>query len=135
MTRAVAQAPEESMENVFTITFVESDANAGQSKVRLESGEELFVPYLPSPANKNLQISISGEDILIGTKRPEGISAANVLPGTIVRIAILAGQAIITMSAGAEFHVRLTASAVARLSLVEQLPVFLIMKTRSFRFL
>jgi molybdate transport system ATP-binding protein len=134
-TRAVAEAPEERMENVFKVTLVESDAKAGQSKVRLESGQELFVPYLAVAANKILQISISGEDILVGTKRPEGISAANVLPGTIGRIAIVGGQAIVTVSAGAEFYVRLTASAVARLSLVEQLPVFLIMKTRSFRIL
>jgi hypothetical protein len=39
----------------------------------------------------------------------------------------------ITVFAGDEFYVRLTASAVGRLQLVEQAPVFLIMKTRSFR--
>ena len=134
-TRAVADAPEERLENVFNVRLVQSDVIAGQSKVRLESGQELFVPYSSAAADKTLQISISGEDILIGTKRPEGISAANVLPGTIVRIAMVGGQAIITVAAGAEFYVRLTASAVARLSLVEQLPVFLIIKTRSFRIL
>ena len=132
-TQAIMQIPEEQFENVFTVTFVESDSRAGRTKVRLESGQELFIPYVSEPANPLLQIRISAEDILVGTQRPEGISAGNVLPGVVRRIELLDGQAMITVFAGDEFYVRLTASAVGRLQLVEQAPVFLIMKTRSFR--
>jgi molybdate transport system ATP-binding protein len=134
-THAIMQVPEEQLENVFTVTFVESDPEAGQSRVRLESGQELFIPYLQQPASRLLQIGISADDILIGTQHPEGISAGNVLAGIIRRIDLLDGQAMITITAGDEFYVRLTASAVTRLRLVEQAPIFLIMKTRSFRLL
>ncbi|HEU4344720.1 MAG TPA: molybdenum ABC transporter ATP-binding protein [Candidatus Binatia bacterium] len=126
---------EEQIANVFTASFVESDPEAGRTKVRLESGQELFIPYLPQPPDRFLQIRISADDILVGTQRPEGISAANVVPGRVRTIELIDGEALITVSAGDEFYVRLTRSAVSRLGLAERTPVFLIMKTRSFRLL
>ncbi|MEX0804701.1 MAG: molybdenum ABC transporter ATP-binding protein [Candidatus Binatia bacterium] len=130
---AMMQISQEQFENVFTVSFVESDRSAGRTKVRLESGQELFIPYFPQWQNRSLQIRISADDILLSTQLPEGISAGNVLPGIIKGIELFDGQAIITVAAGAEFYVRVTASAVGRLLLAEQAPVFLIMKTRSFR--
>ena len=130
---AIMQLPEDQFENVFTVTFVESDPEAGRTKVRLQAGQELFIPYLPRPGNDTIQIRISADDILVAIKRPEGISAGNVLPGAVRRIDVIDGQAMVTVAAGDEFYARLTASAVKRLDLVEETPVFLIMKTRSFR--
>jgi molybdate transport system ATP-binding protein len=132
---AIMQIPDEQFENVFTATFIESDAKAGRTRVRLRSGTELFIPYLPQRANRSLQIRVSADDILIGTQRPEGISAGNVIPGTVHGIELVDGQALVTVSAGEEFFVRLTSGAVARLELKEDTPVFLIIKTRSFRVL
>jgi len=132
---AITQISEAPFENVFSVTFVESDPKAGRTKVRLQSGQELFIPYMPQPADRLLQIRIGADDILVGTQKPEGISAGNVLAGIVRRIESFDGQAMVTVSAGDEFFVRLTASAVSRLQLVEQTPVFLIMKTRSFRLL
>lgn len=134
-TYAMMHISEDQFENVFTVTFVDSDPQAGRTTVRLESGQELSVPYVEQPENRLLQIGISADDILVGTQKPEGISAGNVLAGIVRRIDLLGGQAVITVDAGDEFYVRLTASAVSRLQLVEQTPVFLIMKTRSFRLL
>lgn len=131
--QAIMQLPEDQFENVFTVTLVESDAEAGRTTVRLQAGQELFIPYLSQPENKMIQIRISADDILVATKPPEGISAGNILPGTVRRIDAIAGQAMVTVAAGEEFYARLTASAVKRLGLVEETPVFLIMKTRSFR--
>jgi molybdate transport system ATP-binding protein len=130
---AIMQIPEEQFENVFTVTFVESDPEAGRTKVRLQAGRELFIPYLPRPRNNTIQIRISADDILVAIKPPEGISAGNILPGTVRRIDMIDGQAMVTVAAGDEFYALLTVSAVKRLGLVEKTPVFLIMKTRSFR--
>ncbi len=130
---AIMQIPEEQFENVFTVTFVESNPEAGRTKVRLHAGQELFIPYLPRPGNDTIQIGISADDILVAIKQPEGISAGNVLPGIVRRIDAIDGQAMVTVAAGDEFYARLTASAVKRLDLQEETPVFLIMKTRSFR--
>jgi molybdate transport system ATP-binding protein len=135
LSPAILQIPGEQFENVFTVVFVESDAKSGQSKVRLQSGKELFVPYLPQPPNRTMQIRIGADDIMVATNKPEGISAGNVLPGTIRTIDLLDGQAILTILVGEEFYVRLTASAVRRLDLRQGSRVFLIMKTHSFRIL
>ena len=50
-THAIMQIPEEQFENVFTVTFVESDPESGRTKVRLQTGEELIIPYMQKPAN------------------------------------------------------------------------------------
>jgi len=132
---AIKQLADEQFENVFSATFVESDARAGRTRVRLPSGAELFIPYLPQPGNRAIQIRVSADDILIATRRPEGISAGNVLSGTIRSIEPVDGEAMITVVAGDEFVVRLTSAAILRLGLRENSPVFLIIKTRSFRVL
>jgi molybdate transport system ATP-binding protein len=131
-TRAIMELPEEQVENIFSVVFVESDAAAGRTKVRLQGGQELFIPYVASP-ERNFQIRISADDIMVAIKRPEGISASNVLSGTVRRIDSIDGQAMVTVAAGDEFYARLTVSAIKRLGLVAETPVFLIMKTRSFR--
>jgi molybdate transport system ATP-binding protein len=131
----IVQIAEDQLENVFSVITVDSDRTAGRTRVRLTSGQELFIPYVPQSAGVRLQVRISASDILVSTQSPEGISAGNILPGTIKSIEIRDGQAMITVMAGAEFYVRLTASAVNRLRLVEQHRVFLIMKTHSFRLL
>jgi molybdate transport system ATP-binding protein len=131
-SHAILEIPEEQFENVFSVTLVASDAEAGRSKVKLQSGEELFIPYLAQSPNSFFQIRIAADDIIVATQNPEGISAGNVLPGTIRTIDLLEGQAMLTVFAGEEFYVRLTAIAVQKLGLVEDCHVFLIMKARSF---
>ncbi len=122
---------ENQIENVFDVRLIDADRQAGRSRVRLESGQELFIPYVGRPVNGFLQIRIRGDDILVATKRPEGISAGNVLPGKIKSIETVDGQSILRVEAGELFSVRLTASAVERLSLVEGQEIFLVIKTRS----
>ena len=134
-SHAILQIPEEQFENVFTVAFVESDKEAGRNKVRLSSGEVLFIPDFQHSPDRPFQIRISADDIIVATQKPEGISAGNVLPGTIRTIDLLEGQAMLTVFAGEEFYVRLTAGSVNKLALREDTPVFLIMKTRSFHLL
>ena len=130
--QAALQLAAEPLDNVFTATFIESDREAGRSRVRLSSGTEIFIPYLAAPAGAPLQIRISADDILVGTKQPEGISAGNILPGTIRALEFLEGQALLSVHTGEEFYVRLTSGAATRLGLAVGADVFLIIKTRSF---
>ena len=131
----IAQVVDEQLENVFAVMILDADRVAGQTRVRLESGQELFIPYIAKSASQPLQVRISAGDIIMSTQRPEGISAANIIPGIIRSIGLLGGQAMIAVDAGAEFYVRLTVSAVDRLKLVENNSVYLIMKTHSFSIL
>jgi len=132
--RAISTMEDDTIENVFNVAVVESDRNGGRSKIRTEAGLELFVPYLEESGGR-FQVGISADDILVGTQRPEGISAANVFPGKIRKVESIKDQVVLTVDAGDSFYVRLTPSAVARLGLREETAVFLIIKTRSFRML
>ena len=134
-SHAILEIPEEQFENVFSVTLVDSDADAGRSKVKLQTGEELFIPYLAQSPGPLFQIRISADDIIVATQNPEGTSAGNVLPGIIRRIEMREGQAMLMVLAGEEFYVKVTAAAVKKLGLLVDYPVFLIMKARSFRLL
>jgi len=129
----LSQLTDDEFENVFTVNFTGSNRNAGTTQVRLASGAEMVIPYLPPPTHPTFLIRVSADDIIVATELPKGISAGNVLAGTIRKIESLDGDVMLTIIAGDEFFVRLTASAVIRLGLKEETPVFLIIKTRSFR--
>jgi molybdate transport system ATP-binding protein len=129
--RVLSHFDENQVENVFDARLVDSDPKAGRSRVRLDSGQELFIPYTGAAANRSLQIRIRGDDILVATERPQKISAGNILLGTITRIEAINGQSILRVDAGNTFYARLTSSAVDRLNLVEGQSVFLIIKARS----
>ncbi len=132
---AITQLADEQFENVLTVNFVQANREAGNTQVRLASGTELFIPYLSRPGKPEFQIRVSADDILVATERPKGISAGNILPGTISKMERLDGEALLTVSAGDEFFVRLTFAAVARLGLRIGMSVFLIIKIRSFHVL
>ena len=136
MSRQVlSHLEEDQIENVFNARLIDSDPKAGRSRVSLESGQEIFIPYVAGPAGRSLQILIRGDDILVATKRPEEISASNIFRGVVSRVETGDGQALLKVDARDLFYVRLTSSAVEKLGLVEGKEVFLIIKTRSCRLL
>lgn len=122
----------EPIENLFTAAVVEADPHTGRTLVRLPSGTEIVIPYIPRSPGSLLPIRIRADDILVATTRPEGLSAGNLLPGTIRAIDFLEGQALLRVDTGEDFYVRVTAGAAERLGLAAGLDVFLVMKTRSF---
>jgi molybdate transport system ATP-binding protein len=134
-SRAIRALPEEELENVFTVEFIDADKATGRSRVRLSSGAEIFVPYLPPPARRYFQVRVRADDILLGTQQPEGISAANILAGTVRAVESIDDQSLVRVDAGEIFCVRVTAGAVTRLALGTGSAVFLIIKTRSFQLL
>jgi molybdate transport system ATP-binding protein len=129
--RILSGLEENQVENVFETRVIDSDPRAGRSRVRLPSGQELFVPPVDLAPGSALQIRIRGDDIIAATKRPEGISAANVLPGIISGIETVDGESLLRVDAGEIFCVRVTTSAVDRLNLAEGQRIFLVIKTRS----
>jgi molybdate transport system ATP-binding protein len=126
-----ADPDQSQVENIFDAVWVDADSDAGRARVRLESNLELFIPFSQTPRQATVQVRIRGDDILLATEPPSGISAANVFPGTVREIEIVQGQAIVKVDASAIFMVRLTAGAVHVLGLEKGRRVFLIIKTRS----
>jgi len=134
-TPALRDLEEEPLDNILSGAWLGGDQREGTSRVRLASGREVVVRYAEPPAGQTLQLKVSADDILVATKRPEAISAANVLPGTITQLEPLGGQVLLEVEAGGIFSVRITAAAVNRLNLTVGKEVFLIIKARAFRVL
>jgi molybdate transport system ATP-binding protein len=132
---ALQELSGEQIENVFTATLLESDPAGGTSRVRTTMGAELLVPFVSSAekSSPSLQMGVGADEILLATEQPRGISASNVIPGTVRSIDFISGEAMVTVVGGEEFLVRVTASAIARLGLKADNPVFLIIKARSIR--
>jgi molybdate transport system ATP-binding protein len=130
---ALQELSGEQIENVFTATLLESDPAGGTSRVRTTMGAELLVPFVSSAEKSSLQMGVGADEILLATEQPRGISASNVIPGTVRSIDSIGGEAMVTVVGGEEFLVRVTASAIARLGLKADNPVFLIIKARSIR--
>ena len=124
---------DEQIDNIFTASLRESDPAGGTSRVRTTRGVELLIPYVHAAKTSSLQLRVGADEILISTEHPRGISASNVLSGTVRSIDFIGGEAMVTVVSGEEFLVRVTASAVSRLGLQEQTSVYLIIKARSFR--
>ena len=53
----IRQLPDDEFENVFTVSFAESNREAGTTRVRLASGTELLIPYLSRPAKSEFSDS------------------------------------------------------------------------------
>jgi molybdate transport system ATP-binding protein len=50
------------------------------------SGIALFVPRLPQQPGRRLRLRIAAQDVIVSRARPEGLSALNILPGTVAAI-------------------------------------------------
>jgi molybdate transport system ATP-binding protein len=95
------------------------------------TGVELETPLVRAEAGARLRIGIRAGDILLATRRPEGLSARNLLPGRITSLArrdvILAAG----VDVGVEMEVHLTLAACDALQLAPGHEVWLVVKTHS----
>jgi molybdate transport system ATP-binding protein len=98
------------------------------------SAGELRVPYLDLPVGAALKVRIRARDVMIALSPPEGLSALNVLPGTVAEIASDDGP-IVQMRldcAGEALIARLTRRSVETLRLTPGLKVQAVIKSIAF---
>lgn len=95
---------------------------------------ELQVPRLDGPVGAPVRAYIRSRDVMLSLRRPEEISALNVLAGRIASITPTAtAQADIRLDCnGAVLMARLTARSVDRLALAPGRPVYAVVKSVSF---
>lgn len=120
-------------ENIFDVTVVALHENRGTMTCRLANAEvELETPLVRAEIGSRLRVGIRAGDLLLATEHPRGLSARNILPGTIRRLAqrdvIVA--ALVNCS-GAEFEVHLTLAARDDLRLNSGQNVWVVVKTHS----
>jgi molybdate transport system ATP-binding protein len=121
-------------ENLFTATVTGRRPADGVMQCRLEGSEaELEVPMGVAEVGASVRLAVRAGDILLATEEPRGLSARNVLRGTLVSLLREGTRVSATVEAGVRFVVHLTPGAVESLGLHAPRPVWLVVKTHSCR--
>lgn len=120
-------------ENIFDATVVALHENRGTMTCRVGTGPlELETPLIRADAGLHLRVGIQAGDILLAIESPRGLSARNVVPGTIHRIEQRDGIVSATVDcSGTQFEVHLTLAALDALSLSPGKNVWVVVKTHS----
>ena len=120
-------------ENVYdaTVTGVHVDRGTMRCSVG-PSRLEIETPLVQAEVGTHLRVGIRAGDILLATEMPHGLSARNVLPGTIKRVAEMAGMiSAVVECDGVKFETHLTLAAREALGLAAKKNVWVVIKTHS----
>ena len=129
-TMALAQAA--GFENLFPARVIEHRAGDGLMRVALDSSEcELEIPLGAAQLGETVQVAIRAGDILLATHSPYGLSARNILPGTVEAVETRGTTVVVQVKAGVQFKVHVTPGAMRSLELAPGLIVWLVVKTHS----
>lgn len=94
-------------------------------------GQALFVPRIPRSAGTNVSVRIAAHDVILARRRPEEISALNILSGTVahVRVGEGPGAMVAIDSTAGRFLSRVTQRSIQRLDLAPGVECFAIIKS------
>lgn len=130
--RKVALAQAAGFENVLAGRVLEHRLADGVMRVALDPSYcELEVPLGTAQAGAPVQVAIRAGDILVATQAPHGLSARNILAGTVESLETRGAIVVAQVNAGARFKVHVTPGAVRSLALTPGLAVWLVLKTHS----
>jgi molybdate transport system ATP-binding protein len=120
-------------ENIFNATVLALHEDRGTMTCRLgKSAVELETPLVRADVESRLRVGVRAGDLLLATEHPRGLSARNILPGTIQRLeqrdVIVAAM---VDCGGTEFEVHLTLAARDALQLSPDKAVWVVIKTHS----
>lgn len=118
---------------VVDLTVTGHDDVFGLTVLRSAAGEWLM-PRLDLGIGRTVRARVRARDIMIATRRPEGLSAVNVLAGTILSVTAETGaDALVRLDCGGDVLVaRITRHSVAALELRTGMQVFAVVKAATF---
>jgi molybdate transport system ATP-binding protein len=121
-------------ENVFDATVTERRERAGTMHCVLAgSATDIEVPLGRAAEGAAIRVAIRAGDILLADREPVGLSARNVLRGSVLDCGVHGSTVVATIDAGARFVVHLTPGGADTLGLRPGARVWLIIKTYSCR--
>lgn len=118
------------VDNILEGQVTESHTNGAAGKVRVGTAE-LTVPTGYRQFGEKVVVAIGSQEIIVATERPVGISARNVLAGTISSIDGDDQRRVVTVDCGAELMAEVTVSATSELGLRTGKEVYLVIKSSS----
>jgi molybdate transport system ATP-binding protein len=120
-------------ENLLSATVMDLREADGVMTVRLgESAAEIEVPLGYAVPGDHVQVAIRAGDILLATQRPSGLSARNVLNGTIESLELRGVLVVARVNcSGVLFVSHVTPGAARTLELAAGKPIWTVLKTHS----
>lgn len=102
----------------------------GLSRVQAAAGP-LWLPRIAAPLGSALRVRIAAQDVILSRHRPEGLSALNILPATVIALRFGDGPgALVQLSAGGEpMLARLTRRSAEALALQPGGEVYAVIKS------
>ena len=124
------------MRNLFPAR-VEAHLDGGETRLRLRDGPILVVPFLPDHAPGSvLTVAVRTDDVLLARGPIRGLSARNVIAGTVERVVAHGAEAeVVVRTGGIGWIVGVVAPAVVALELAPGADVSLVVKARSCQIL
>jgi molybdate transport system ATP-binding protein len=120
-------------ENIFNATVLALHEDRGTMTCRLVGGGvRLETPLVHAEVGAKARVGIRAGDLLLATEKPRGLSARNILPGTIRRVFqrdVVVG--VVVECSGTEFEVHVTLAARDDLELLPEKNVWVVVKTHS----
>lgn len=120
-------------ENIFEAEVVALNEDRGTMTCRVGPGKiEVETPLIQVEAGSQVRVGIRAGDVLLATEKPRGLSARNILPGTVVEVEDRHGivSAYVDCS-GTKFEASVTIAAREDLGLKAGKKVFVVIKTHS----
>jgi len=118
---------------ILNTRVAEHDVRFGLTTLRSAAGD-LRVPYIDMRLGAQLRVRIRARDVMIALERPRGLSALNILPGTVAEISDAEGASVeMRLDCGGEALIaRLTKRSVEALGLVPGRQVYAVIKSIAF---
>jgi len=118
---------------ILNTRVAEHDVRFGLTTLRAAAGD-LRVPYIDLRLGTQLRVRIRARDVMIALEPPRGLSALNILPGTVAEIGAAEGPIVeIRLDcAGEPLIARLTRRSVETLGLAPGRPVYAVIKSIAF---
>jgi molybdate transport system ATP-binding protein len=122
----------EGVRNRFPASVEDHTPEHGVTRLRLAGGPILTVPSLQAPPGTLVVVEVRADDILLALAAIPGLSAQNLIEGTIERVVVHGSEAEVLVRTGdVTWIVSIVAPAVAQLGLTSGMFIHLIIKARS----
>jgi molybdate transport system ATP-binding protein len=122
----------EGVRNRFSARIEDHSPERGITRLRLADGPLLTVPSLEHPPGSSVTVEVRADDILLATAPIAGLSAQNLIEGTLERIVLHGHEAEVLVRTGeVVWIVSVVAPAVDQLALVPCMAIHMVIKARA----
>ena len=122
------------VENLLDGTVIERGGTGQSGRVRV-GAIEIVTPPMDRPAGAPVIVALGAEEIILATEKPSGLSARNVITGSITDLDPVVDGVYASVDIGVPMLVALTQGAVDALSLERGQDAYLVFKTSSIKLL